>query len=351
MECGDIIYRSTLPKSSGLTLTAPGAVLALGALSYLWATPGVAPGFFDMFVLAFVERLFRPTYKKEGDLVLKKVTEYGAVEIWMNERVRRACANSCANFVYGFLETSAKKASEYWLIWKFEGDATLADLVQSREFPYNVETLILGSRTFKIIDLGAATDLRVGINYIPKEFLLDPRSHRDEEAIIDNIDLANYLITLSHPREITKPHHKSFSPLEFECSTCNRKFSSFQALGGHRTSHKKQKLEGNNELKAQTKTLSLLRNYKHKIHECSICGQKFSQGQALGGHMRKHKVAINEGFSSSSSSINQVVAKIPVLKRSNSSRRVLCLDLNLTPLQNDLKLLFGNMAPKIDSFV
>lgn len=64
MECGDIIYRSTLPKSSGLTITAPGVVLALGALSYLWATPGVAPGFFDMFVLAFVERLFRPTYKK-----------------------------------------------------------------------------------------------------------------------------------------------------------------------------------------------------------------------------------------------------------------------------------------------
>lgn len=32
-----------------------------------------------------------------------------------------------------------------------------------------------GTRTFKIIDLGAAADLRVGINYIPKEFLLDPR--------------------------------------------------------------------------------------------------------------------------------------------------------------------------------
>lgn len=41
---------------------------------------------------------------KEGDLVLKKATEYGAVEIWMNERVRRACANSCADFIYGFLE-------------------------------------------------------------------------------------------------------------------------------------------------------------------------------------------------------------------------------------------------------
>lgn len=36
--------------------------------------------------------------------MLKKATEYGAVEIWMNERVRRACANSCAAFKYGFLE-------------------------------------------------------------------------------------------------------------------------------------------------------------------------------------------------------------------------------------------------------
>ncbi|KAK7306961.1 hypothetical protein VNO77_39615 [Canavalia gladiata] len=264
MECGDIIYRSTLPKPSGLTLTVPGALLALGTLSYLWATPGVAPGFFDMFVLAFVERLFRPTYKKddfvlgkklgegsfgvvyraslankpsskkEGDLVLKKATEYGAVEIWMNERVRRACANSCADFVYGFLESSSKKAAEYWLIWRFEGNATLADLMQNREFPYNVETLIVGevqdlpkglerenriiqtimrqllfaldglhstgivhrdikpqniifseeSRTFKIIDLGAATDLRVGINYIPKEFLLDPRYAAPEQYIM-----------------------------------------------------------------------------------------------------------------------------------------------------------------------
>jgi len=133
MECGDMIYRSTLPKSNGLTITAPGVALALTALSYLWATPGVAPGFFDMFVLAFVERLFRPTFRKddfvvgkklgegsfgvvykvslskkrsneEGEYVLKKATEYGAVEIWMNERVRRACGNSCADFVYGFLD-------------------------------------------------------------------------------------------------------------------------------------------------------------------------------------------------------------------------------------------------------
>lgn len=64
MACGDMIYRSTLPRSNELTITVPGVILALGTLSYLWATPGVAPGFWDMFVLAFVERFFRPTYRK-----------------------------------------------------------------------------------------------------------------------------------------------------------------------------------------------------------------------------------------------------------------------------------------------
>ncbi|KAE9619446.1 putative transcription factor C2H2 family [Lupinus albus] len=84
---------------------------------------------------------------------------------------------------------------------------------------------------------------------------------------------------------------------------------------------------------------------KPKMHECSICGKKFSLGQALGGHMRRHKVdATNyeEGFNS----INHVIAKVPSFSRSNS-KRVMCLDLNLTPLENDLKFLFGNKAPQV----
>lgn len=291
MECGDIIYRSTLPKSNGITVTVPGVILALGTLSYLWATPGVAPGFFDMFVLAFVERLFRPTYKKDdivlgkklgegsfgavyrvslarkpsskcGDLVLKRATEYGAVEIWMNERVRRACANSCADFLYGFLESSSKKGAEYWLLWRFEGEATLADLMQSREFPYNVEALILGevqdlpkgldrenriiqtimrqllfaldglhstgivhrdikpqniifsegSRSFKIIDLGAAADLRVGINYIPKEFLLDPRYAAPEQ----------YIMSTQTPSAPSAPVATALSPVLWQLNLPDR---------------------------------------------------------------------------------------------------------------------------------
>lgn len=291
MACGDMIYRSTLPRSDGLTITVPGAILALGALSYLWATPGVAPGFWDMFVLAYVERLFRPTYRKddfvlgkklgegafgvvyrvslakkpsskEGDLVLKKATEYGAVEIWMNERVRRACASSCADFVCGFLESSSKKGGEYWLIWRFEGEATLADLIQSKDFPYNVEAMILGeeqtlpqglerenriiqtimrqilfaldsihstgivhrdikpqniifsegSRAFKIIDLGAAADLRVGINYIPKEFLLDPRYAAPEQ----------YIMSTQTPSAPSAPVAAALSPVLWQLNLPDR---------------------------------------------------------------------------------------------------------------------------------
>lgn len=46
------------------------------------------------------------------------------------------------------------------------------------------ESVLTETKTFKIIDLGAAADLRVGINYIPKEFLLDPRYAAPEQYIM-----------------------------------------------------------------------------------------------------------------------------------------------------------------------
>ncbi|KAI5071678.1 hypothetical protein GOP47_0013929 [Adiantum capillus-veneris] len=292
MECGDVVYRSTLPRSNALNITPPGVLLTLFVASYLWATPGVAPGFWDMFLLAPLEQLIRPTYKKEdfvlgrklgegafgtvykasltkkpqakvGDLVVKKANEYGAVEVWMNERVRRACPKACADYIHGFLEKSSKsKGEEYWLVWRYEGDATLSDLMASKDFPYNVEQLILGkalegpkslqresriiqtimkqilsglqglhttgivhrdikpqniifsqdSRTFKIIDLGAAADLRVGINYIPKEFLLDPRYAAPEQ----------YIMSTQTPSAPPAPVAAALSPVLWQMNSPDR---------------------------------------------------------------------------------------------------------------------------------
>lgn len=87
----------------------------------------------------------------------------------------------------------------------------------------------------------------------------------------------------------------------YECKTCNKRFASFQALGGHRASHKKPKLGGAAEKEGATigrdganareSNISSSKSStgSYKIHECSICGSEFSSGQALGGHMRRHR--------------------------------------------------------------
>ncbi|XP_026443490.1 zinc finger protein ZAT8-like [Papaver somniferum] len=126
----------------------------------------------------------------------------------------------------------------------------------------------------------------------------------------------------------------------YECKTCSRQFPSFQALGGHRASHKKPKLAdqvSSDDLRSQQQVT------KPKIHECSICGLEFAIGQALGGHMRRHRAAMLESslattktavLSPSSSNITTDTSEkqqvpVPVFKRSNSSRRILGLNLDL----------------------
>ncbi|MCO5571840.1 hypothetical protein L7F22_025588 [Adiantum nelumboides] len=68
------------------------------------------------------------------------------------------------------------------------------------------------SRTFKIIDLGAAADLRVGINYIPKEFLLDPRYAAPEQ----------YIMSTQTPSAPPAPVAAALSPVLWQMNSPDR---------------------------------------------------------------------------------------------------------------------------------
>uniref|UniRef100_J3M868 Protein kinase domain-containing protein n=2 Tax=Oryza brachyantha TaxID=4533 RepID=J3M868_ORYBR len=166
-------------------------------------------------------------------VILKKIKvgtagakECGDYEEWFNYRVARAAPESCAEFLGSFVADKTK--SEFikggkWLVWKFEGDRTLGNYMSDRNFPFNLEGLMFGravqgldsgSRAalvvkqvmrqlvtslkrihgtgivhrdikpsnlvvtrrgqVKLIDFGAATDLRIGKNYVPDRALLDP---------------------------------------------------------------------------------------------------------------------------------------------------------------------------------
>jgi hypothetical protein len=74
----------------------------------------------------------------------------------------------------------------------------------------------------------------------------------------------------------------------FECKTCSKRFSSFQALGGHRTSHTR--LQARMLLQQEPSAdHGAADRDRNRVHECAVCGLEFSMGQALGGHMRRHR--------------------------------------------------------------
>ncbi|KAL0736686.1 hypothetical protein Bca4012_012896 [Brassica carinata] len=139
----------------------------------------------------------------------------------------------------------------------------------------------------------------------------------------------------------------------YQCKTCDKSFHSFQALGGHRASHKKPKL-GAIVLKCDEKksssavetveaagvvgsflslqvTSSDGNKKLEKTHECSICKAEFSSGQALGGHMRRHRgLTLNANVTSSHH------------QESIRPKNFLELDLNLPAPEDESKFVFAS---------
>ena len=173
--------------------------------------------------------------------VLKRADDYGEAEEWMNRRMQIAAWNACAPYV-GSWQGEPSKPGAYpplWLAWKYEGGRTLFEFMKEKDFPYNLEpylfpdeesyprTLAVGdpertaatiraimsqcldllvqmhgtgivhrdvkpenlifdenTQRFKLIDFGGSADLRFGVNYVPKQFIFDPRYAAPEQYIM-----------------------------------------------------------------------------------------------------------------------------------------------------------------------
>ncbi|XP_074293852.1 uncharacterized protein LOC141621029 [Silene latifolia] len=124
--------------------------------------------------------------------------------------------------------------------------------------------------------------------------------------------------TINYHSELIELNHHYSNPIEnnnvnkFGCTTCGKSFSTYQALGGHRSSHNKDKSRPGVDASGLTDT-----GYSEDgqgqgqgqddveavvigEHKCELCERTFTSGQALGGHKRSHYVVpVTDNISSS----------------------------------------------------
>ncbi|CAI0464632.1 unnamed protein product [Linum tenue] len=98
--------------------------------------------------------------------------------------------------------------------------------------------------------------------------------------------------------------------LSHKCAVCGKAFSSYQALGGHKASHRKSVSESTSSTTTTTSTVAAgATSGSGKSHECSICHKSFPTGQALGGHKRCHydggAASVSEGVGSTTTMSNR----------------------------------------------
>jgi hypothetical protein len=125
-------------------------------------------------------------------------------------------------------------------------------------------------------------------------------------------------------------------PLHFRCPICGKAFASYQALGGHKASHRKpaaaaaaydgrapsSSTSQHQKGAAEAAASSGSGGAGAGRHVCTVCHRYFATGQALGGHKRFHYL---HGPS--------VPASLPP---STAGAGAGWLDLNLSPLAPDV---------------
>ncbi|XP_058739487.1 zinc finger protein ZAT9-like [Vicia villosa] len=160
----------------------------------------------------------------------------------------------------------------------------------------------------------------------------DPEIEEDEEE--EEIDRS--LEESDESQELIKVN-KSNNKVrkgKYKCETCNKVFKSYQALGGHRASHKK--IKTNITIEESSPEFDVV---EKKVHECPVCLRVFNSGQALGGHKRTH---VMHGSTTSTT--------IPIFSTKKVGKSV--IDLNLpAPIDEDEVSQIENSAVSDAEFV
>ncbi|CAN6289065.1 unnamed protein product [Urochloa humidicola] len=139
-------------------------------------------------------------------------------------------------------------------------------------------------------------------------------------------------------------HQQQQEELRFRCTVCGKAFASYQALGGHKSSHRKpptdeqhaaalaaaaaarQAAAADSEETTTSSSLGGAAAVSGGPHRCTICRRGFATGQALGGHKRCHywdgsSVSVSLSASASASGMT-----------GSSAVTVRNFDLNLMPV-------------------
>ncbi|EOA21476.1 hypothetical protein CARUB_v10001868mg [Capsella rubella] len=147
------------------------------------------------------------------------------------------------------------------------------------------------------------------------------RSEFDRHSLTEDEYIALCLMLLARDggdrsHDVTLPSSSSSPPPAlllpptpiYKCTVCDKAFSSYQALGGHKASHRKNFSGGGDEPSTSSAiTISTSGGGgggSVKSHVCSICNKSFATGQALGGHKRCHYEGKTGGGGASSSVSN-----------------------------------------------
>ncbi|CAN6324850.1 unnamed protein product [Urochloa humidicola] len=130
--------------------------------------------------------------------------------------------------------------------------------------------------------------------------------------------------------------------LRFRCTVCGKAFASYQALGGHKSSHRKPPTDEQHAAAAAARQAAAADSEETTTtatssgrgaaavsggpHRCTICRRGFATGQALGGHKRCHY------WDGSSVSVSLSASASASGTTGSSAVTVRNFDLNLMPV-------------------